>query len=388
MIQRLPLGQIITQAKLERAGPRELPILSMTMHDGLVDQHAKFKKRIASASTSDYKVVRRGQLVVGFPIDEGVLSFQRAYDAAVVSPAYKVWNLATTEVDGRYLERYLRSPDAIQFYRTKLRGTTARRRGLSDDIFLSHVVPLPDVAAQRRIADLLDKADALRMNRRFAIEKLDTLPQSIFGDMVGEVANMRLRWPSYRLADLAIEVRNGLSPSKTGAIKGAVLTLSAITQGRFLPSEVKMASFGNAPRPNQFVNRNDFFICRGNGSADLVGAGRYATEDMPGVVFPDTMIAYRLNSELVDRSYLESIWNSPLVRSQIGAVARTTNGTYKVNQETVGGIELPLPPIELQRSFNEMVERIHRIRRAMEGSSRQLDELVSSLQHRAFRGEL
>jgi type I restriction enzyme S subunit len=48
----------------------------MTMHEGLVDQASKFKKRVASADTAAYKLVRRNQLVVGFPIDEGVLSFQ------------------------------------------------------------------------------------------------------------------------------------------------------------------------------------------------------------------------------------------------------------------------------------------------------------------------
>ena len=48
----------------------------MTMHAGLCDQSAKFKKHIASVDTSDYKIVKRDQLVVGFPIDEGVLDFR------------------------------------------------------------------------------------------------------------------------------------------------------------------------------------------------------------------------------------------------------------------------------------------------------------------------
>ena len=82
----------------------------MTMHEGLVDQGTKFKKRVASANTADYKLVRRNQLVVGFPIDEGVLSFQNLYDEAIVSPAYDTWRLrANIEVEPAYLERFLRS---------------------------------------------------------------------------------------------------------------------------------------------------------------------------------------------------------------------------------------------------------------------------------------
>ena len=65
--QEVALDVLIEPAPLERAGNRDLPILSMTMHEGLVDQGTKFKKRVASANTADYKLVRRNQLVVGFP---------------------------------------------------------------------------------------------------------------------------------------------------------------------------------------------------------------------------------------------------------------------------------------------------------------------------------
>lgn len=90
-VKMVKLGDVITPAKCERAGQRSFPLLSMTMHEGLVDQQEKFKKRVASEDVSSYKVIERGQLVVGFPIDEGVLDFQTRYDRAIVSPAYGVW---------------------------------------------------------------------------------------------------------------------------------------------------------------------------------------------------------------------------------------------------------------------------------------------------------
>jgi len=75
VVRSVPLGELIAKAKSARAGGSEYPLLSMTMHGGLVDQSRKFKKRVASDDLSDYKVVKRGQLVVGFPIDEAVLDF-------------------------------------------------------------------------------------------------------------------------------------------------------------------------------------------------------------------------------------------------------------------------------------------------------------------------
>ena len=70
------LGSLLTKSGSDRAGERDLPVLSITMKYGLVNQSEKFKKRVASQDTSKYRVAYRNELVVGFPIDEGVLGFQ------------------------------------------------------------------------------------------------------------------------------------------------------------------------------------------------------------------------------------------------------------------------------------------------------------------------
>ncbi len=91
------LGDIIRPARVERCGERNLPVLSMTMHDGIVLQTNRFKKAIASKDRSTYKVVKPGQLVVGFPIDEGVIYVQGYPYEGVMSPAYNVWVSSTTK---------------------------------------------------------------------------------------------------------------------------------------------------------------------------------------------------------------------------------------------------------------------------------------------------
>lgn len=180
-MKTVPLGKVIQRSGRKLAGDGDYPVLSMTMHEGLVDQADKFKKRIASEDTSQYRVVSRNQLVVGFPIDEGVLSFQDLYDEAIVSPAYTIWDVIDRRsFDNVYLERYLRSPSALRFYRTKLRSTTARRRVLPEDLFLNMPVPLLPLAEQRRIADILDRADALKRKRQQALQLAADFLGSIF----------------------------------------------------------------------------------------------------------------------------------------------------------------------------------------------------------------
>lgn len=72
----LKFGDLFKRAGDNRVGSlKNVPIMSITMHEGLIDQKDKFNKRIASKDISGYRLVYRNELVVGFPIDEGVLGF-------------------------------------------------------------------------------------------------------------------------------------------------------------------------------------------------------------------------------------------------------------------------------------------------------------------------
>mgnify|MGYP000320310275 CR=1 FL=1 len=91
--ERVKLGELISKAPIERCGDGKYPVYSMTMRDGIVEQAGRFKKTIASKDTSSYKVVKKNQLVVGFPIDEGVIYVQHHDVPGIMSPAYNVWNI-------------------------------------------------------------------------------------------------------------------------------------------------------------------------------------------------------------------------------------------------------------------------------------------------------
>ena len=176
----MKLGDIITVADLEKCGNRAFPVLSMTMHDGLVLQTDRFKKKIASKDLSGYKVVRRNQLVVSFPIDEGVLYIQDVVDAGIVSPAYAIWDVRVDMVYPRFLGMFLRSPKSIQYYKAKLRGSTARRRTIPREDFLAMEIPDLSISDQNRICALLEKIESVITASDEQIGCLDQLVKSRF----------------------------------------------------------------------------------------------------------------------------------------------------------------------------------------------------------------
>ena len=122
-------ADIMTPAKCVRCGDRtDLPILSITMRQGIVFQSDRFKKVIASSDTNDYKVIRNGQLVIAFPIDEGLIYTQDIAEEGIMSPAYNIWDVDYTNINRRFLNIYFHCPWAMNYYKSKLRGTTLRRR--------------------------------------------------------------------------------------------------------------------------------------------------------------------------------------------------------------------------------------------------------------------
>lgn len=265
------------------------------------------------------------------------------------------------------------------------RAAGGAQPNISQGIIKETKIPLPSLDEQRRIAAIMDKADELRRKRKHALELLDNLTQSIFLEMFGELGSYRALTVGQSLSR---PLRNGLSPAKAGSFPGKVLTLSAITGGVFKPAATKEAMFANELPSNQCVEQGEFLICRGNGNKSLVGIGVFASHSMADTLFPDTIIAGQIDPDKFHPQFFQDVWNGTWVRSQIEQSARTTNGTFKVNQRGLESVSIPMPDIALQKNYGEKVALIQQAKIVAFNQLNSLSFLYSSLQSRAFSGQL
>lgn len=381
-MKMVPLGAVIRSAGKRAGDLTDLPVYSVTKHAGFVPSLEYFKKQVYGRDLAKYRLVKEGHFAYAtIHLDEGSIGI--APESALISPMYTVFSIDHGRVDPEYLLRYLKSPRALAHYPKLGKGAIHRRKSISLKALGTLEVPLPPIDEQRRIAAILDHADALREKRTEQLAHLDTLAQSIFHDMFGG------RSFENKLArEVMPSMRNGLSPSKSGSVVAPVLTLSAITQGPFNPIAQKVGTFQGDPPPEKRVSALDFLMCRGNGNRTLVGAGAYSTEDRPDLVFPDTMIAGRVDDSLILLPYLEMAWKQPNIRHQIESSARTTNGTHKINQQSIAKVSLPVPPTDIQREFVIRMASVNRHRRSLETTLIETNDLFASLQSRAFSGLL
>ena len=241
------------------------------------------------------------------------------------------------------------------------------------------LIPLVSSERQDEIVRNLDAVDAAIALRKKQICLVDQLVKSRFIELFESKS-----WDTIQAGSIMFNMRNGVSPSNTGSFPAKVLTLSAITQGSFDPAAWKDGTFDSDPPIEKRVSASDFYMCRGNGNKNLVGAGVYSKEDRHDLVFPDTAIAASIDLQKVCLPYLFHAWKRPAVREQIERGARTTNGTYKINQRVVSNIELILPPMELQEQFAAFVEQVDKSKLAVQKGLQELEILKKSLMQQYF----
>ena len=161
-----------------------------------------------------------------------------------------------------YLFYFLRTPDTVNLATSRCSGANLPR--LAPKQLASLQIPLPPLAEQKRIAGILDAADALRAKRREALAQLDTLIQSTFLDMFGDPVTNPIGWRLGRLEDYFSETRSGTCCGPFG---------SALKKHEYVQDGIPVWGIDNV-KPNQFIQERSLFIT----PAKLAQLRRYSVE--------------------------------------------------------------------------------------------------------------
>ncbi len=158
----------------------------------------------ADAPSRARQLVRAGDVLVSTvrPNLNGVARVPHELDSATASTGFCVLRADEMTLAGEYLFHWVKSQSFVDDMVRKATG--ASYPAVSDRIVHDSMLPLPRIGEQRRIAAILDLAEALRAKRRQALAKLDTLTQSLFLEMFGDPLSCSPRWPVKNLGSIAV----------------------------------------------------------------------------------------------------------------------------------------------------------------------------------------
>ena len=384
-VKMVKLGTLIKPAKLQKCGNDDYPVLSMTMHNGLVFQSDKFKKSVASQDKSTYKVVHRNQLVIGFPIDEGVLATQRITDAGIVSPAYGIWDVDQIKIIPEFLEYALRCNRAIDYYKAKLRGSTARRRSLPTPTLLELDVPLPDIEQQKLALTTIHHAKNALDSRQAQLTKLDELVKARFVEMFGDFEFNPKKFPIYllcNLCDVGSSKRIYQEEQSTSGIPFLKISdlVDLIDAGTFSASTFilsdryeRLCSQGLTPKTNDVLitSRGTLGKC-------------YIVKKSDEFYFQDGMISWLSNiSEKVSSTYISYLFMQPYIQKQILALQAGSTVAY-LSISMLKRLNIILPPLSLQNQFSDFVAEVDKSKVEVQKALDQTQLLFDSLMQQYF----
>ncbi|MCR4305231.1 MAG: restriction endonuclease subunit S [Gallionella sp.] len=184
--QVVEIGKIAREVSALNGSDSDLPVLSCTKYDGLVDSLTYFDKQVFSYDTSKYKVVRHGQFAYATNhIEEGSIGYQNLVPAGLVSPIYTVFQADSQKIDDGYLYKLLKTEKLRQIFAANTNASVDRRGSLRWKEFAQIHIPLPPLEEQQEISAVLDDAKreisllqteikALRTQKRGLMQKLLT----------------------------------------------------------------------------------------------------------------------------------------------------------------------------------------------------------------------
>jgi len=290
----------------------------------------------------------------------------------------------TEKIEIGYLCRVLENYDVSPF----VTGTT---RGKLTKAGASRIeIPLPPLAEQRRIAEVLDRAEALRAKRRAALAQLDALTQSLFLDVFGDPATNPKGWPVRRLIELIIDgPQNGLYKPSTDYGSGTpILRIDAFYDGAVTDiSALKRVRLAEDERNKFRLTEDDVVINRVN-SLEYLGKCALIPKLPEKAVFESNMMRMRFDPKTTQPRFVVQFLQTGFIKSQIQMCAKHAVNQASINQQDVSGFRVNLPPLPLQREFARRVTAVESLKTAQRASLAELDALFATLQHRAFRGEL
>jgi type I restriction enzyme S subunit len=246
---------------------------------------------------------------------------------------------------------------------------------------------------QKRIVEILDEADALRKLRAQADQRTATLIPALFDEVFGDPMTNPKRWPIVPVSSFVEELQGGRNVNPAGADEAEgryrVLKISAVTWGDFRPEESKPVPASYEPPKSHFVRSGDLLFSRAN-TTELVAATAFVFETPPNLLLPDKLWRFVWKQpQEAEPLFIWWLCQAQSVRREFGQRATGTGGSMKnIAKPKVMSLEVPLPPLPLQREFAARVAEVRAMEAAQAESRQRLDALFQSLLHRAFAGEL
>jgi len=280
----------------------------------------------------------------------------------------------------KYLFHYLSSPVFLRLI-PAITKKSVNQASFTVTAFKDLEIPLPPLSEQKRIAAILDKADAIRRKRQQAIQLADDFLRAVFLDMFGDPVTNPKGWPVDKFGNV-FDVRDGTHDSPSYVSSGFPL----ITSKNIKNGEIDMLDVN-------YISKEDYELINRRSKVDVgdILMPMIGTIGNPAIVRDEPLFAIKnvalikLGRSSLPAEFVLALLNGPLLEAAVQQKSR--GGTQKfLGLGDIRDLNCYLPDERLVSKYICIANKV----RQFASAYRKADEagLEGSLSQKAFSGHL
>lgn len=269
---------------------------------------------------------------------------------------------------------------------------TGSTRGKLTKSALDYIlIPLPPLATQKRIAEILDAADALKRKDQQLLKKYDELAQVIFIDMFGDPVKNEKRWEVDFLKNVTTKIGSGSTPTggKTAYKESGISLIRSMNVYDFSFKWKDLAFIDE----NQAKKLNNVTVQTRDVLFNITGASVCRCSIVPDELLPARVNQHvaiiRTNEIVLNPIFLNHLLVSERVKNNLLSVGSGGGAVMEaITKEQLESYKIIIPPIEIQNKFEVIINLVFGKKKIHNSTEEKAKSLFNTLIQKSFNGEL
>ncbi|MCX9013590.1 MAG: restriction endonuclease subunit S [Candidatus Methanoperedens sp.] len=245
-------------------------------------------------------------------------------------------------------------------------------------------IPLPPLPVQKKIADMLEKAEKLKMWRKEADKLTDEFLKSTFLEMFGDPVKNPMGWEIKKLREFGTVI-TGNTPSRKNS--------------NYYGDYIEWIKSDNINTPHTYLTKSEENLSKdGSEVGRIVPKGAVLVTCIAGslscignVAIADRKVAFNQQiNAIIPNKMINEFFLYHLILNSRTLIQNYSTQSMKgmVSKSIFQSIPLIFPSIELQNNFGSLAEKVEHMRQYQQESKAHIDDLFNVLMQKAFKGEL
>lgn len=266
-------------------------------------------------------------------------------------------------------------------------GKGATVKGITLDDLKNLQIPLPPLPEQRRLAALLDKADALRRKDRELLDKYDELVRGVFLEMFGDNGDHGKKSKLSEVADVVSGVTKGKKYNDQKLFEVPYMRVANVQDGFLDLSEIKTIEVPKIEIEKYLLRDGDVLLTEG-GDPDKLGRGAVWQNQIENCIHQNHIYRVRVNRDVLVPQYLSAHVGSRYGKIYFLRAAKQTTGIATINSTQLKNFPVVVPDIERQQKYARIAYNIESQKAVVQRQAERSEALFQALLQGAFRGEV